>query len=142
MREENIQSIKRAFQKASADVVSSMDSMEQLTHYMDVKCMTMPGGFFIGFTVLILAMFLGYYVIWRVTPSLHSPLMAVTNAISSVIIVSGILALGQNTSAVAKFMGFWAVLLASINIFGGFLVADRMLQMFKRKKDNNKVKGE
>jgi len=81
-----------------------------------------------------LACFVGYYVVWRVTPALHSPLMGVTNAISSVIIVGALIAAGGGEgSAFAKTMGFFAVLLASINIFGGFIVTQRMLQMFKKK---------
>lgn len=85
-------------------------------------------------TILVLAMFVGYYVVWKVTPALHAPLMAVTNAISSVIIVGGILALGQSSSIFAKLMGFFAVFLSSINIAGGFFITQRMLNMFTSKK--------
>jgi NAD(P) transhydrogenase subunit alpha len=85
-----------------------------------------------GITTLVLACFVGYYVIWRVTPALHSPLMAVTNAISSVIIVGAIFAAGLEGAGFSKIMGFVAVVLASINIFGGFAVTSRMLQMFKK----------
>src|SRR3954466_10092753 len=88
----------------------------------------------IGLTVFVLACFVGYYVVWRVTPALHSPLMAVTNAISSVIIVGALIAAGPAGLDFAKVMGFVAVTLASINIFGGFIVTQRMLQMFRRKK--------
>lgn len=87
------------------------------------------------FTVFVLACFVGYYVVWKVTPALHSPLMSVTNAISSVVIVGAILAAGIPGESLAKVFGFIAVTLASINIFGGFVVTDRMLQMFKKKKD-------
>ncbi|MCC9620094.1 NAD(P) transhydrogenase subunit alpha [Thalassospira sp. MA62] len=87
-----------------------------------------------GLTVFVLACFVGYYVVWKVTPALHSPLMAVTNAISSVIIVGALLAAGPMEMHFSKIMGFLAVVLASINIFGGFIVAQRMLQMFKKKK--------
>jgi NAD(P) transhydrogenase subunit alpha len=86
------------------------------------------------FTVFILACFIGFYVVWSVTPALHSPLMALTNAISSVIIVSGLLAAGPMDMDFSKVMGFMAVTLASINIFGGFIVTNRMLSMFKKKK--------
>jgi NAD(P) transhydrogenase subunit alpha len=85
-------------------------------------------------TVFVLAVFVGYHVVWRVTPALHSPLMSVTNAISSVIIVGALLAAGPAGFAFAKFMGFVAVALAAINIFGGFIVTQRMLEMFQRKK--------
>ncbi len=90
---------------------------------------------FLGlFTVFVLACFIGFYVVWSVTPALHSPLMAVTNAISSVIIVGGLLAAGSGGMDFSKLMGFLAVTLASVNIFGGFIVTQRMLGMFKKKK--------
>ena len=85
-------------------------------------------------TVFILAIFVGYYVIWSVTPALHSPLMSVTNAISSVIIVGALIAVGPALFGISKIMGFIAVILAAVNIFGGFIVTQRMLQMFKKKK--------
>lgn len=92
------------------------------------------GDFFVtGLTVLVLACFVGYYVVWRVTPALHSPLMAVTNAVSSVIIVGALVAAGPAGFGFSKVMGFLAVILASVNIFGGFLVTQRMLSMFKKK---------
>ena len=84
-------------------------------------------------TVFVLAVFVGYYVVWRVTPALHSPLMSVTNAVSSVIIVGALIAAGPAQWSFAKAMGFLAVVLASVNIFGGFIVTQRMLQMFKKK---------
>jgi NAD(P) transhydrogenase subunit alpha len=83
--------------------------------------------------IFLMACFVGYYVVWNVTPALHSPLMAVTNAISSVIIVGAMLATGLATSDWAMVFGFIAVTLASVNIFGGFLVTHRMLSMFKKK---------
>jgi NAD(P) transhydrogenase subunit alpha len=91
------------------------------------------GFFFTGLTVFVLACFVGYYVVWRVTPALHSPLMAVTNAVSSVIIVGALLAAGSKDITVSTWLGLGAVLLASVNIFGGFIVTQRMLQMFKKK---------
>lgn len=90
--------------------------------------------FVIGLTVFVLACFVGYYVVWRVTPALHSPLMAVTNAISSVIIVGALIAVGLSDNMLSKGMGFLAVVLASVNIFGGFIVTQRMLAMFSKKK--------
>lgn len=86
-----------------------------------------------GLTVFVLACFVGYYVVWRVTPALHSPLMAITNAISSVIIVGALLAAGASGGGFSHFMGFVAVVLASVNIFGGFIVTRRMLEMFRKK---------
>ena len=84
--------------------------------------------------IFLMACFVGYYVVWNVTPALHSPLMAVTNAISSVIIVGAMLASGLGDSAWAMGFGFIAVTLASVNIFGGFMVTQRMLSMFKKKR--------
>ena len=86
-----------------------------------------------GLTVFVLACFVGYYVVWRVTPALHSPLMSVTNAVSSVIVVGALIAAGPQGMDFSKIMGFLAVILASVNIFGGFIVTQRMLQMFKKK---------
>jgi NAD(P) transhydrogenase subunit alpha len=84
-------------------------------------------------TIFALACFVGYYVVWRVTPALHSPLMAVTNAVSSVIIVGALLAAGLKGLGAAQLFGGIAVVLAAINIFGGFIVTHRMLSMFKKK---------
>lgn len=86
-----------------------------------------------GLTIFVLACFVGYYVVWRVTPALHSPLMAITNAISSVIIVGALIAAGPAETTFSSLMGFFAVVLASINIFGGFIVTRRMLSMFKKR---------
>ncbi len=85
------------------------------------------------FAIFVMAVFVGYYVVWNVTPALHSPLMAVTNAISSVIIVGAMLATGLGTSTAAVVFGFLAVTLVSVNIFGGFVVTQRMLSMFRKK---------
>jgi NAD(P) transhydrogenase subunit alpha len=84
-------------------------------------------------TIFALACFVGYYVVWRVTPALHSPLMAVTNAVSSVIIVGALLAAGLKGLGPAQLFGAVAVALAAVNIFGGFIVTHRMLSMFKKK---------
>jgi proton-translocating NAD(P)+ transhydrogenase subunit alpha len=85
------------------------------------------------FTIFVIAVFVGYYVVWNVTPALHSPLMALTNGISSVIIVGAMLATGIAKSGWATLFGTIAVVLVSVNIFGGFLVTQRMLQMFRKK---------
>ena len=94
--------------------------------------------FIFRLSIFILSIFLGYYVVWSVTPSLHTPLMSVTNAISSVIIVGAIIAslsgVSENTFEVSNIFGFLAIILAAINIFGGFLVTQRMLRMYKKKK--------
>jgi proton-translocating NAD(P)+ transhydrogenase subunit alpha len=90
--------------------------------------------FVFQFAAFVLAIFVGYYVVWSVTPALHTPLMSVTNAISSVIVVGALLAVGlQATGWGATFFGLMALILASVNIFGGFLVTQRMLGMYKKK---------
>lgn len=100
----------------------------------DVAAASGGGAEFLSlFIIFVMACFVGYHVVWNVTPALHSPLMGVTNAISSVIIVGGLLAVGPDIMDFSKVMGFFAVLLASINIFGGFIVTQRMLAMFKKK---------
>jgi NAD(P) transhydrogenase subunit alpha len=93
-------------------------------------------------TIFALAVFVGYYVVWSVTPALHTPLMSVTNAISGIIVVGALIAVGASTleategegMSFSRIIGFFAVMLASVNIFGGFIVSQRMLQMFKKKK--------
>jgi len=89
--------------------------------------------FVLQLAIFVLAIFVGYYVVWSVTPALHTPLMAVTNAISSVIVVGALLAVGMSAFGFASFIGFIALILASVNIFGGFLVTQRMLAMYKKK---------
>jgi NAD(P) transhydrogenase subunit alpha len=99
--------------------------------------------FIFRLSIFILSIFIGYFVVWSVTPSLHTPLMSVTNAISSVIIVGAIVAsfgsINENEILLSNILGFIAVTLAAINIFGGFLVTQRMLQMYK-KKEKKKIK--
>ncbi len=96
--------------------------------------------FIFRFSIFILAIFVGYYVVWSVTPSLHTPLMSVTNAISSVIIVGAIIAAlagsSENIFEISNIFGFLAIVLVAVNIFGGFLVTQRMLQMYMKKKKN------
>ena len=112
-------------------------NLDQLSQQVaQLATQTTHGGspFVFELTVFVLACFVGYYVVWRVTPALHSPLMSVTNAISSVIIVGALIAAGPAELTFSKVMGFLAVILASVNIFGGFIVTQRMLQMFQKKK--------
>jgi NAD(P) transhydrogenase subunit alpha len=98
--------------------------------------------FVFRFSIFVLAIFVGYYVVWSVTPALHTPLMSVTNAISSVIVVGALLAVavesaeavGASGHFLAKLLGFAALVMASVNIFGGFLVTQRMLGMYQKKK--------
>ncbi|WP_342361153.1 NAD(P) transhydrogenase subunit alpha [Terrarubrum flagellatum] len=96
--------------------------------------------FVFRFAIFVLAIFVGYYVVWSVTPALHTPLMSVTNAISSVIVVGALLAVGVSAAPAlgdgplwARVLGFFALIFASVNIFGGFLVTERMLAMYKKK---------
>ncbi len=91
--------------------------------------------------IFVLAIYVGYHVVWTVTPALHTPLMAVTNAISAIVIVGAMLAAALTEGSFAKFMGVAAVALAAVNIFGGFLVTRRMLEMFKKKDKKTEVKA-
>jgi NAD(P) transhydrogenase subunit alpha len=125
--------------KAAADAVRDAAN----AHAMDVAAAThaaAPGGvnpFVFQLAIFAMAVFVGYYVVWSVTPALHTPLMSVTNAISSVIVVGALLSVGvaavDSGSGFARFVGFLALILASVNIFGGFLVTERMLAMYKKK---------
>lgn len=116
-------------EQANALQQQSIALQEQLAHGGGVD------PFIFGITVFVLACFVGYYVVWRVTPALHTPLMSVTNAISGIILVGAIIALGPQAEGfgASHIMGFIAVTIASINIFGGFVVTQRMLGMFKKK---------
>ena len=124
-----------ALASAQEEIAKQTANLAQQAQDLAPQAVSMTsGGFFItGFTIFVLACFVGYHVVWRVTPALHSPLMAVTNAISSVIIVGALVAAGLKTLCFASWLGLAAVFLASINIFGGFIVTARMLHMYKKK---------
>jgi NAD(P) transhydrogenase subunit alpha len=126
----------RASQAAGeADTLArSLDALAQQLVQQAPLAVTAGTPFVFELTVFVLAVFVGYHVVWRVTPALHSPLMSVTNAISSVIIVGALIAAGPLGISFAKIMGFIAVTLAAVNIFGGFIVTQRMLQMFQKKR--------
>lgn len=96
----------------------------------------------INLSIFVLAIYVGYHVVWTVTPALHTPLMAVTNAVSAIVIVGAMLAAALTEGTLAKSMGVIAVALAAVNVFGGFLVTRRMLEMFKKKDKKSAVKGE
>lgn len=119
-------------QKAEA-LVQQASSLAEDINGMNLDLHNGVDPFIFGLTVFVLACFIGYFVVWRVTPALHTPLMAVTNAISGIIIVGAIIALGPDGSGFAHVAGFFAVVMASINIFGGFIVTQRMLAMFQKK---------
>jgi NAD(P) transhydrogenase subunit alpha len=93
----------------------------------------------INLIIFVLAIYVGYHVVWNVTPALHTPLMAVTNAISAIIVVGAMLAAALTETTLGKTMGVLAVALAAVNIFGGFLVTKRMLEMFKKKEKKTEV---
>ena len=118
----------------AGDLARQLDALSQQLTLATQQTAHAGSPFVFELTVFVLAVFVGYYVVWRVTPALHSPLMSVTNAISSVIIVGSLIAAGPWGMSFAKIMGFVAVTLAAVNIFGGFIVTQRMLQMFQRKK--------
>ena len=118
----------------AGDLAKKLDELSQLLALTTHQAANAGTPFVFELTVFVLAVFVGYYVVWRVTPALHSPLMSVTNAVSSVIIVGALIAAGPMNVSFAKIMGFVAVTLAAVNIFGGFIVTQRMLQMFQRKK--------
>jgi H+-translocating NAD(P) transhydrogenase subunit alpha len=123
-------------QKAQNLVVQAQDLAEDI-NAMQLQ-LSQQGNidpFIFGLTVFVLACFVGYYVVWKVTPALHTPLMAVTNAISGIIIVGAIIALGPEGYGFSHLAGFIAVVIASINIFGGFVVTHRMLSMFQKRGD-------
>lgn len=133
---------------ADATLDKALETLNQATEMVRQAAETMPdaagaaahaitGGavdpFVFRLAIFVLSIFVGYYVVWSVTPALHTPLMAVTNAISSVIVVGALLAVGLSASGAATGFGFIALVLASVNIFGGFLVTHRMLAMYKKK---------
>jgi len=125
--------------QAAAEV--ARQAAEQAAQYADqaAALAAMIDPFVFRFSIFVLAVFVGYYVVWSVTPALHTPLMSVTNAISSVIVVGALLAvsveLTRDSGPIwARILGFFALILASVNIFGGFLVTQRMLAMYQKKK--------
>ena len=128
----SLQSLVKA-QSDLMDFISNIAGQSQLSVCTNTAVSDGPSFFVTGLTVFVLACFVGYYVVWRVTPELHSPLMAVTNAISSVIIIGALLAAAPEDITKATWLGLTGVVLASINIFGGFIVTERMLHMYRKK---------
>jgi NAD(P) transhydrogenase subunit alpha len=147
MPTETPQNVVDAAQAAAVTAQRAADAAriyaDQVAHAMGGVAHAATGGavdpFVFRLAIFVLAVFVGYYVVWSVTPALHTPLMSVTNAISSVIVVGALLALGverlpgSSGAGLAKVFGFLALALASVNIFGGFLVTERMLSMYKKK---------
>lgn len=140
--------VQEVIDKARAATEAAKAAAEQAQTYADQAALVagnalthgehaLAASFVYQFSIFVMAIFVGYYVVWSVTPALHTPLMSVTNAISSVIVVGALLAIGAGAmmsgSVVAMIFGFIALVLASINIFGGFLVTQRMLAMYKKK---------
>jgi len=141
--------VKSVVERANKMAEEAARLAEQATQLDAGQSYGAPDPFVISLSIFVLACFVGYYVVWKVTPALHTPLMAVTNAISGIIIVGAMIAVGPDGMDSAQWLGFGAVVLASINIFGGFLVTQRMLEMYKKKdkpspsmKPDNAVKGE
>jgi NAD(P) transhydrogenase subunit alpha len=142
-----------AAERAQAAAEQARQAAESAQAFADAAALAVESGaqavgaggaidpFVFRFAIFMLAIFVGYYVVWAVTPALHTPLMSVTNAVSSVIIVGAVLAVGVDAAAAmdtgagwtAKILGFFALMLASVNIFGGFLVTQRMLAMYRKK---------
>lgn len=131
---EELNAVTQSVSQATQQLENARTHLQNLTEHILNSSSVSGNDFVFLLTVFVLACFVGYYIIWKVTPALHSPLMSVTNAISSVIIVGALIAAGPESFSVSKFLGFLAVLLASINIFGGFAVTERMLSLFKKKK--------
>ncbi|MFB9947390.1 proton-translocating transhydrogenase family protein [Rhizobium puerariae] len=127
----------KALEQLDQAVSAVMAAAAQAPEAASVAAHGISGGaidpFVFRFAIFVLSIFVGYYVVWSVTPALHTPLMAVTNAISSVIVVGALLAVGISASGFATGFGFIALVLVSVNIFGGFLVTSRMLAMYKKK---------
>ena len=134
----DLETVSQSVVQAAQQLETAQDHLRDLTAQVSLALNSAPATndneFIFLLTVFILACFVGYYIIWKVTPALHSPLMSVTNAVSSVIIVGALIAAGPADFSVSKTLGFLAVFLASVNIFGGFAVTERMLALFKKKK--------
>jgi NAD(P) transhydrogenase subunit alpha len=129
---------------AHQSATAAQSYADEMAHMVGTGAHLATGGaidpFVFRLAIFVLACFVGYYVVWSVTPALHTPLMSVTNAVSSVIVVGALLSVGVNASTIgddgaiwARIFGFFALILASVNIFGGFLVTERMLSMYKKK---------
>jgi NAD(P) transhydrogenase subunit alpha len=132
---EKLQAASQAAKQAAESVQTYAEQVSSVAHAASGG---MIDPFVFRLAIFALAVIVGYYVVWAVTPALHTPLMSVTNAISSVIVVGALLSTGTNPDSgfgagAARFFGFLALALASVNIFGGFLVTERMLSMFKKK---------
>ncbi len=144
MADPNLSKAAELARSAAEQLQGAADAAQSYADAAAATAHNLSGGaidpFVFRFSIFILAVFVGYYVVWSVTPALHTPLMSVTNAISSVIVVGALLAVGVQVystdtgSWIARGFGFVALVLASINIFGGFLVTQRMLGMYQKKK--------
>jgi H+-translocating NAD(P) transhydrogenase subunit alpha len=135
--DQTVDKLKSAADAAEQAAQAAQSYADQLAAAVQVGSGGAIDPFVFRLAIFALAVFVGYYVVWSVTPALHTPLMSVTNAISSVIVVGALLSVGvkaiDSGSSFARFVGFIALILASVNIFGGFLVTERMLAMYKKK---------
>ncbi|HEY0123335.1 MAG TPA: NAD(P) transhydrogenase subunit alpha [Rhizobium sp.] len=127
------QAMDQALRQLDDAVTAVMTAAAQAPETVSAASGSVIDPFVFQLAIFVLAIFVGYYVVWSVTPALHTPLMAVTNAISSVIVVGALLAVGISASGLATGFGFVALVLVSVNIVGGFLVTQRMLAMYKKK---------
>ncbi len=125
--------IAKQAQQLSDDAYKLSEKINELVILQSSNSVSGIDPFVYALTIFVLSCFIGYYVVWKVTPALHTPLMAVTNAISGIIIIGSIIAVGPEDFGLSKCLGLIAVIIASVNIFGGFIVTNRMLEMFKKK---------
>lgn len=125
--------IARKASELSEAAVNLSTKLNELVAKAAMNSDKIPDNFIHLFTIFILACFVGYYVVWKVTPALHTPLMSVTNAISGIIVIGALMVTGSEELGSAAIFGVFAIFIASINIFGGFIVTRRMLKMFERK---------
>lgn len=129
----NVAVIAKQAQELSEEAYKLSDSVRELITLNSNSCSGGVDPFIFAISIFVLSCFVGYYVVWKVTPALHTPLMSVTNAISGIIIIGAITALGLEGFGFGQALGFIAIVIASINIFGGFVVTQRMLEMFRKK---------
>lgn len=131
---EQTKAIHALAEKMSQEIIQLEETLQETVAQASTASLSSVDPFFANVTIFMLACFVGYYVVWKVTPALHSPLMSVTNAISSVIIVGALLGMMASASLSSSLFGFFAIVCAAVNIFGGFIITGRMLQMFSKNK--------
>lgn len=131
---EKLKAVRELGEKLSQELGQLEEGIQEALSAVPSPSLLTSDPFLNNLTIFMLACFVGYYVVWKVTPALHSPLMSVTNAISSVIIVGALLGMTATASEMSSVCGFFAIVFAALNIFGGFVITGRMLQMFAKSK--------